>query len=562
MSALLEGLRALGPARLIAMATAAVSLFALLAVLAANGGSGSGRMALLYADLDPREVGQIVEQLDTQHIAHQVSVSGDRIMVPEGEVGTARVMLARQGLPTGGSVGYEIFDRSDSLTASAFQQQIDETRALEGELDRTIRLLSGVRSARVQVVLPKREPFARQEQEAQASVLLTMAGNARMDREGVQAVLNLVAAAVPGLRPKNIAVVDSRGDLLARPGDTSSEAGAAQGFEEIKRTTETRLAQAVENMLESTLGPGRVRAEAAVDLDFARVKETQQKFDPDGQVVRSSQSTTDNSKSTDAAPSVSVQNNLPNANAGTPTGAGSQDQKQEDTTNYEIGNTVHTLVRDQPEIRRISLAVLVDGQTTVDASGKSEWKPRTQEELDHIAALVRSAIGYDEKRGDKVEVVNMRFVTEAMTPEAPHRKLLGIDISSPDMMRLAQTALFGLVGLLGLLFVLRPMVLRLTAVPAGAAALAAGGAAAGALPAAAAAGLLALPRPDGTGQGAPTSAGAARLAAREADEAMIDLANIEGQIRASSIRRISEMVEQNPEECLAIVRSWLQKEPA
>ena len=216
MNAVLAGLRGLGPARLGAMAAVSLVLLGLLGWLAMRGGDAP--MALLYADLDLREAGQVVDQLDRAKIPRQVDGGGARILVPSDQVARARLLLAKEGLPSGGSIGYEIFDRGDALTATGFQQGISQTRAMEGELARTIRLLQGVRGARVHLVLPRREPFARDRQDAQASVVLTMAGAARLDREGTQAVLNLVAAAVPGLRPQNIAVIDSRGNLLARAG--------------------------------------------------------------------------------------------------------------------------------------------------------------------------------------------------------------------------------------------------------------------------------------------------------------------------------------------------------
>src|SRR5262249_25760221 len=152
--------------------------------------------------------------------------------------------LARDGLPAGGSIGYEIFDRSDGLATTEFQQKINETRALEGELARTIRAMHGVRAVRVHLVLPRREPFAPDRQEAQASVLLTTVGVGRIDREGVQAILNLVAAAVPGLRPQNIAIVDSRGNLLARAGEPVGPAATSLSTEEVRRGTELRLSRA------------------------------------------------------------------------------------------------------------------------------------------------------------------------------------------------------------------------------------------------------------------------------------------------------------------------------
>ena len=283
MTTVLTGLRGLGPAKLGAMAAVSLVLLGLLGWLAMRGGDAP--MALLYADLDLREAGQVVDQLDRARIPRQTDAGGSRILVPADQVARARLLLAKEGLPSGGSIGYEIFDRGDALTATGFQQGINQTRAMEGELARTIRSLQGVRAARVHLVLPRREPFARDKQDAQASVVLTMAGAARLDREGTQAVLNLIAAAVPGLRPQNIAVVDSRGNLLARAGQPTGPAATAQSADELKRAGELRLARAVEEMLERSVGPGRVRAEATMDLDFDQVRETQEKYDPDGQVV-------------------------------------------------------------------------------------------------------------------------------------------------------------------------------------------------------------------------------------------------------------------------------------
>jgi flagellar M-ring protein FliF len=561
MNGLLEGLKALGPGRLAAMGAVAAAMFGLLALLMLH--APSDRMALLYADLDPREAGQVVDLLERQHVQHLLAGGGSQIMVPADQVARLRLLLAKEGLPTGGSIGYEIFDRGDGLTASQFQQELNQARALEGELARTIRGISGVRGVRVHLVLPRREPFARERQDAQASVVLTMAGTARLDSEGVQAILNLVSAAVPGLRPQNIAVVDSRGNVLARAGSPAGPAAAVQSAEEMRRATELRVARAVEEMLERSLGPGRVRAGATVEMDFDQLRETQERYDPDGQVVRSSQSVNGNSRNTETAPNVSVQNNLPNAEAGRE-GAGSQEQKQEETTNYEISKTVRTLVREQPQIRRLSLAVLVDNAEEKGTDGAPAWRPRSAEELERIARLVRTAIGFDEKRGDHVEVVNMRFAADPDSAGTEPRGLLGLPLDRADLMRLAQTALLGLVAVAALLLVLRPMVMRLTA-PVGAVAALAGPA--GAAGAAALAGGGALPL-GGAEAGAllgapdPVTGEISFLGAAGAleDESMVRVANIEGQLRASSIRRLSELVDRHPEESLTIVRAWMQQE--
>ncbi len=547
MQALIQGLRALGPVRLAAMGVVGAAVLGLLAMLVVT--SGRQPMALLYGGLDLNDAAQAAEQLGRQHIPFQLGAGGTAIMVPADLVPQARVALAKAGLPSGGSVGYELFDRgAGGLTSTDFEQQIAQTRALEGELVRSIRAIDGVRTARVHLVLPRREPFAREQQEARASVLLTMAGAMRLDREGVQAVLNLVAAAVPGLKPRDIAIVNSRGELLARAGTpVDAVGGGALSGDELRRATELRLARAVEEMLERSLGPGHVRAEAAVRMDYDQVRETQEKYDPDGQVPRSEQSVTTKSKSTEAAQTVTVQNNLPNADPAS-SGAGNEENRQEETTNYEISKTVRTLIREQPQIGHISLAVMVDSA-----------KAHSDADLARIGDLVKTAIGFDAKRGDAVRVEAMPFVAED-TPEPAKPALLGLHVEKSDVMRLAELALLGLVGIVVLLTVLRPMVVRLTAL--GPASLADG---AGGLLAGAGMGAAQAPAPVGGGGGALPGSGAPGLGqaigpALLEDESMVSLAQVEGQMRASSVRRIADLVERHPNETLSIVRGWIGRE--
>lgn len=558
MKALLDGLKALGPARLAAMGAVALGMLALLSMMVLRG-TGGDQMALLYADLDLRESAQVVEQLNARHISYRLGGGGTQILVPSDQIPDTRLLLARDGLPSGGSVGYELFDRGDGLAFTEFQQKLNETRALEGEIARTIRAIHGIRQARVHLVLPRREPFARDRQDAQAGVMLTMVGAQRLDREGIQAVLNLVAAAVPGLKPQNIAIIDARGDLLARAGEPMGQLSTALSGEEIKRGMELRLSRAVEEMLERSLGSGRVRAEASVAMNFDKVNETQEKYDPEGQVTRSSQTVTSNSKTTEQNGTVSVQNNLPNADAGKEA-SGTQEGRQEETTNYEIGRTVRTLVREQPQIDHLSLAVMVDGIETTDATGKRTWQPREQPELDRIASLVRSAIGFDEKRGDHVEVVSMRFVEE-LPAVIDQPTLWGMRLEKNDLMRLAQTALFGLIGLLALLMVLRPMINRITLLAPAAAGV--GGDGSMSLSAGS---VAALGGPHGGGGGGPPGSqaalpgSAAAVAGLLTDESMVNIAQIEGQMRASSLRKLSELVDKHPEETLTIMRGWMTQD--
>jgi flagellar M-ring protein FliF len=548
VSGLLEGLKALGPARLAAMALVAVTLFGLLVVLANH--APTAQMALLYAELDGREAAQMVDALDRQQIPYQLGANGTQILVPADKVSQARISLARDGLPSGGSIGYELLDRADSLTATQAQQRMAEQRALEGEIARTIRTISGIKAARVHLVLPRREPFSLEQQDAQASVMVSTARSVRIDQETVAAIINLTAGAVRGLRAKNVSVVDSNGAVLARAGVAAQGTSGATSPDDIKRAAEARLSRAVEEMLERSLGAGRVRVEASVAMDFERVQETQEKYDPDGQVVRSTQTTSDTSKTSEATPTTSVQNNLPNADAGS-AATGSQNAKQEETTNYEIGKTVRTVLRDQPQIRKISLAVMVDGIDEKGADGVMKWQERPATDLAKIAKLVQSAIGYDAARGDRVEVVTMRFSNPIdVTAEAP-AGLFGTPLDKSDLMRLGQTGLLVAAAFIALLMVVRPTVNRLIALGTPEANARIGDAVPGQLLAAgldsslaggdAAMGLLG--GPDG---GDP--------------DAMVTLAKVDGQLRVSSLRRMTELVEQHPDQTLSIIRSWIQQE--
>ncbi|MCE0745031.1 flagellar M-ring protein FliF [Acetobacter sicerae] len=549
MKATLSGLKSLGLPRLIALGAVGLGILGMLAVFAFHGGGQA--TALLYRDLDLHEAAQMAEDLEKAHIAHTVSPSGDAIYVAPAQVAAARLLLARDSLPSGGSVGYEIFDHSNTLTTTEFEQHIDETRALEGELERSIRLIHGVRNARVHLVLPHREMFSADQQAAQASVLLTMSGS-RPDVESVQAVLNLVAAATPGLSPQNISIIDNHGNVLARPGDRNGPAGLAQNIDEQRQAMEARLSQTVEAMLVPTLGAGHVRAEASVLMNLDRVHETQESYDPDQQVLRSQQSTTDKSVNTEGQQNTSVANNLPNANAGQPR-AGSQDDRREETNNYEIGKRVRTVVQDQPRVSRISLAVMVDGKTNKGADGKIEWAPLDQAELDRITTLAKTAIGFDEKRGDTVNVVSMRFASEATDIASTHASWMGLPIEKADAIQMLRSLAPGLLIFLALIFFVKPLLKKDNAGE--------GGGEASALPATLNDGeersVTPLTETDGDELMQGSSTQLALEGPREKTSDFMNLSGIEGRLKASAIRHVRELASENPEESLNVIRSWL-----
>lgn len=551
MSALFDNVLALGRMRLAVLAGVALALLGGIAFLAMR--AGTPAMALLYGDLDQRDAGAVVQSLERARIPFRIAAGGTQIMVPADDVARLRLTLAREGLPAGGSVGYELFDRGESLTTTPFQQDMNRLRALEGELQRTIRGLSGVRQARVHLVLPRREAFSRERGEAQASVVLAMQGSQRLDREGVQAVLHLVATAVPGLQPRGISIIDSRGELLARGGQALGGAAGAATQDEMRRAQELRMARGVEEMLERTLGAGKVRAEVSIDMDLERVELREERFDPENQVARSTQSTNETTRSSEPG-NVSVANNLPGADAA-PAAAGNQESRQEETTNFEIGRSNRHTLREHPVLRRLSVAVLVDGVAEPVEGGPPRLRERSPEELARLVTLVRGAVGFNEQRGDRVEVVSMRFAEAELPVATPG--IFGLDLPQAMIARLIDTALLALVALIAILLIGRPVAKRLAISLMPQPALAAGGAV-----------LVtdAQGKPVFDQQGKPmmvamTAGGAAALAP-PGDEEMLTLSRVDGAIRASSVQKLIDLVNKQPDEALGVVRRWLTPEEA
>jgi flagellar M-ring protein FliF len=542
---LIDTLRAFGIVRVIALVGVAIGVLAAFLMLELQGVNTS-RMTLLVSDLDPHSYQQAIEELDRRKIPYRTDDSGGQIYVPDSDINAARGTLAKAGLSISGTTGYEIFDRGNDFSVTDFDQQVKLTRALEGELVRTIKSVRGITQARVHLVLPRREAFVRERREAQASVMLTLAGRQALSPEAVQSIVNLVAAGVPGLRPQNITVVDSNLHLLVQAGDADDPRMRSMQTEEIRRKTELRLSQGVELMLERSLGVGRVHAEASIRMNFDKVNETSERFDPDSTVIRSTQNVTSNNKTTDKTTPVSLQNNLPNADAGGQT-TGTQEGRQEETTNYEITKTVRAIVRDQPQVERITLAVMVDGIDSVGADGKRVWKARDQAELDQIEKLVKSSIGVDEKRGDKVEVVSMPFVNTADEAQAAPAVQPGIDRGR--LMNIVQIVAFSVVGIGVILLTARSVFAGLTRPPASIAVT-------GPASAAQIAGGTGLSLEQKIAAGGQRSLAEDGNAPPEDDE-MITLNRIQGQMRSSSIRKVTQLVDRYPDATLGIIRGWI-----
>lgn len=546
MNGIFENLRRLGPARLVMLLGVAASLVGAFYFISAR--LTAPNMALLYSDVSPQDGGQIIARLEQQAVPYELRAGGSQIWVPEDRALRMRMTLAEAGLPRGGTVGYELFDRSEALGSTTFLQNVNQLRALEGELARTITSLGPVGAARVHLVVPRRELFSRERQDPTASVVLRLRDAGRMPRQQVNAIQHLVASAVPGLRPQRVSVVDDRGVLLARgQAEGDDAASAASTSDEMRRSYEQRVARTVEELLERTLGPGRVRAEVSAEMDFDRIVTNTETFDPDGQVVRSSQTVNETQEGSEAAGGgapVSVAGNLPDADQGGAPRNQNRTQRTEETTNFEISRTTRNHVRESGQVKRLSVAVLVDGTSVTDANGQTTYQPRSPEELQRLTTLVRSAVGFNQQRGDTVEVANLQFAVPAPVADAPVQGWFSFGNS--QMLRLAEILALALVGVLVVLLVARPLVTNLFL----------------AAPATAASGPVALPgRQANPALPAPSGAVAASDGEDAGDsDQMIDISQVEGRVKASSIRKIGEIVEKHPEEAVSIVRNWMYQD--
>jgi len=515
----------------------------------------TGSMAPLYTGLSLEDSAKIVAELEKTSTPYQIVANGSQIMVPSDRVLRMRMSMAGQGLPSGGSlVGYEIFDRSETFGSSNVVMSVNIMRALEGELSRTISSLTNVDSARVHLVMPKRELFTRDRDKPSASVTIKMRGGQTLERGEVTSITHLVASAVPGLEVSKVTVVDNHGRLLARGNGDAAET-AASTAEEYRIGFETRTQQSLEDLLEKVIGAGKVRVQVAADINFDRIVTNSEKYDPDGQVARSIQSNSEKGNSQDKAgkENVSVANNLPGQGAAGEAGNSSTNntERNDETTNFEISKTIQNHIREGGNVNKLSIAVLVDGTYTGEAESQT-YAPRTEEELKQVRTLIASSIGYDEKRGDKIEVVNMRFTKESFNVGGESF----FERFKLEAQSIIQTLIIAVVAILAILLVLRPAVNQLikqsqsasTRVSNELAAI--GGPASGAR----------LPGGSiqASGGGLAAGLGGASSGPSEA-EIMIDVANIKGGMKSSSLKKINEIVEKYPDETMGVLRNWVSK---
>lgn len=534
----------LGPARIGAMAIVTgllLAFFAFISVKVTTPG-----MAPLYTDLSFEDSTAIVEYLETQNIAYVLSKNGGAISIDQDKVLRTRMALAGEGLPLGGSVGYEIFDKTDTLGTTSFVQNINHIRALEGELARSIKTINRIQGARVHLVIPERQLFQKEKTAPTASIALKVRG--ALDPSQIRAIQHLVASAIDGLSPNRVSIVDETGNLLA----SGSE---EEGVEAMMINAQTRALQIqdtlraqINDLVTGIVGPGRARVQVAAELEMNRVTQTSDVFDPESQVVRSTQNRNQESESQERKPGdgVTVGNELPAATAAATNPDESESSvNTEEVVNYEISRTTTTQVKEPGSIKRLSVAVLVDGIYTRNQDGTYTYSQRTEEELGRIAALVRSAVGFDEARGDKVEVVNLEFAEKPVDSTIDINEDSTFSFTKYDYFRIAELVVIAVLTLLVLFVVVRPLLRR----------------------------VLDNTLPGTAEEGGANGAASARAGAErnqmELNTMLLDnpaaqqiaRAKQLGNIRAEVVQQIGGMVVQSPDAATEVVRTLLM-EPA
>ncbi len=520
LAIIMNFLRQLGPVKLAITAVTLLSFLLLFAIYFYK--TSSADMSVLYSDLDGTDSSRITTELDSKNIPYILDNEGTTIRVPETYVLKTRVMMASQGLPTHGSmVGYEIFDKEETLGTTNFLQNVKLMRALEGELTRTISSFDPVAKVRVHLVIPQREVFSKDRQEPRASVILKLKGSKSLNKNEINAISHLVVTAVPGLDIKNITIVDTAGRSLKLGGDEEStfEGGGGGAAEDYRTSYENKLTRALEELLERSLGAGKVRARVSAEMNFDRVVTNAEIYDPDSAVLRSSQSTEERERtpvSGEDQLDISLANNLPGNGAASDllNNQAATIERTDETKNYEISKTIRNEISEAGAVQKLSVAVLVDGHYKKDpVSGEMQYSPRTPEELAQIEQLVKAAVGFKEERKDQLKVVNMPFMNDINNLDSEENWL------REQLPSLFQSLILAVIVILVFLTIVRPLAISLL------------------------------------GVSRTISDKDKDFALEESSE--IEVSLVEQKVQAASMRKVNEVMNSHPEETLMVLRRWL-----
>ena len=545
MEALQQQLARFGIGRLTAILGLTAGAAAALVIFTMS--MNSNGQALLYSGLQPNDAAAVSERLDAAGLNYELREGGTAVYVDTSSVDEARMRVASGGALGFGSVGYEIFDETDALGTTSFVQNVNARRALEGELARSINTLASISGARVHLVLPERRLFSRDQQEPSASVVINVNGELRNGQ--VETIRNLVATAVAGLAPTRITLADDSGRLLASPGDSDSQSGAA--LESRRAGVEETLRRKILDVVEGVVGSGAARVVVTAELDRESMTQTQLEYDPNTQVEVSRRSEEESSEEPLNDGAVSVSENQPDAEAEAAARL-ARTQREVTERNFENSSTQTTRVREAGAVQRLAVSVVVDELTSRAEDGTLLFAPRSPEDMDQIRALVAAAAGIslsaENLDGTRIlEVQQMRFSRPDLNAGTPAPD--GFSMRDLDIMRIAEIAVLFITALLIIVLVARPLVRGAISGPTA----------------------LEDQRP---GAALPGKPGQARLAGQPAggdedqallpddssEEERINVAQIDGQVKKSSVRKVAALVEQHPDETMAILRSWMHED--
>jgi len=489
-------------------------------------------MQVLFTNLNGEDAAAIIDKLKETKVPYETAGGGATVLVPSAQVHDLRLQLATQGLPHGGGVGYEIFDRT-SIGMSEFVQKLNFRRALQGELARTIAQMPEVERARVHLAIPERRLFANEQDKARASVIVSLRNGHTLAKAQVQGVIHLVSSSVEGLQARDVTVVDGHGHLLSTT-VTDDTAGLTNTQLEYQRNIEKDIETRIQTMLERIVGLNKAVVRVSSLVDFRKVETTEERYDPNSQVVRSEQRGQEKSNGANGLVGgvPGVQSNVPPGADQDPTQTSSSNSlTKNETVNYEISRTVSKIVEPVGAIQKLSVAVLVDGIYEAPKAGDGEpadkaaaesarkYSPRSEEDMKRIEDIVKKAMGYSAERQDQVQVVNVQF---GFGPEESHLSTVEAVADAPKpWLPYLRYGVGALLFVMILFFVVRPLIAML-------------GASAEAAGASAAAPAL------------PASVGAVEAS----------LAGIPDRAQ------IIDMARKNPDTTAVVVKQWLKSHPS
>ena len=407
---------------------------------------------VLYSNLTQEDAGQVITKLKEMKVPYRVD--GNAIYVPSSQVYELRLELASQGVPQGGGVGFEIFDKNQ-LGVTEFVQRLNYVRALQGEIARTIRQLAEVDQARVHIAIPERTIFTEREEKPTASIVLKLKAGRVLSQGQIGGIVHLVSSSVEGLSTDQVTVIDNMGNMLSKPsdGDVVADAKQRDYQKSVDKDYETKLA----SMLEEIVGKGKAIVRASTKIDYSQVEKTEESFDPDTIAMRSVQRNNEKTGGASTGGIPGALSNQPGQQAAAVSSSPNSSQKQSENINYEVSRSVSKIIQPRGEIKSISVAVLVDGTYKKDKD-KQVYQARSEAELKKYDELIKAAIGFNKERGDQVIVENVPFET---MPE---------EVEKTDYLRVVLSVLKYMVPIvlimLIILFVLKPVIETLKATPA------------------------------------------------------------------------------------------------